>query len=45
MEIVYLLDLFEGKLSLSEVLNTEIPLLTLLKKAKVRLNEDIRNKK
>lgn len=37
------MDLFEGKLSLSEVLNTEIPLLTHLKKAKIKLNEDIRN--
>jgi hypothetical protein len=43
MEIVYLLDIFEGKVSLGEILNTEIPLLNHLKKAKIKLNDDIRN--
>jgi hypothetical protein len=36
-----MLDLFDGKLSLSEILNLEIPLLNHLKKAKQRINEDI----
>jgi hypothetical protein len=44
LEIVYILDLFDGKLSLSEILNLEIPLLNHLKKAKQKINEDINKK-
>jgi hypothetical protein len=44
LEIVYLMDLFEGKLSLSEILNLEIPLLNHLRKAKQKINEEIRKK-
>lgn len=43
MEVVYLLDLFEGKVSLSEILNLEIPLLNHLKEAKLRINKQLRN--
>ena len=44
LEIVYLLELFDGKLSLSEILNLEIPLLNHLRKAKQRINEEIKKK-
>jgi hypothetical protein len=33
-EVVYVLDLFDGKLSLNDVLNTDIPFLNTLKKCK-----------
>lgn len=36
-EIVYTLTLFEGHLSLSEILNTERPFLEDLKAAKIKL--------
>jgi hypothetical protein len=42
--LVYLLDLFDGKLSLSEILNLEIPLLNQLKEAKIRINKEIEEK-
>jgi len=43
-EIVYLLDLFDGKLSLSEILNVEVPLLNQLKIAKVNINRELQEK-
>ena len=33
---MYYLDLFEGRLSLTDILNTEIPLLESLREAKYR---------
>jgi hypothetical protein len=44
LEIVYMLDLFDGKLSLSEILNLEIPLLNHLRKAKQKINDEINKK-
>ena len=42
---VYMLELFGGKLSLTDVLDTDLPLLNQLHDAKVRLLESINNKK
>ena len=44
LEVVYMLDLFDGKLSLSEILNLEIPLLNHLRKAKQKINDEINKK-
>lgn len=44
-ELVYLLDLFDGKLSLSDILNYEIPLLEALKQAKTRSIQSRNEKK
>lgn len=40
-DIVFTMDLFEGRVSLTEILNLEIPLLNHLKKAKIKLNNEI----
>jgi len=40
-EVVGLLEKFKGELSLSDVLNQDIPLLSELSKAKDRLNIEI----
>ena len=40
-DIVSLLDLFQGQLSLSDILNQDIPLIDDLRKAKNRLNGEI----
>ena len=40
-EIVNLLELFQGQLSLNDILNHDIPLINGLKKAKQRLNGEI----
>lgn len=34
-EIVYILDLFDGKISLSDAMNTEIPFLDKLKECRI----------
>lgn len=39
--VVYMLELFGGKLSLTDVLDTEIPLLNQLREAKLRLIEEM----
>jgi hypothetical protein len=44
LEVVYMLDLFDGKLSLSEILNLEIPLLNHLRTAKQKINEEVNRK-
>jgi len=44
LEIVYLLELFDGKLSLTEILNLEIPLLATLRRAKEKINKDVQNR-
>lgn len=38
-DIVYTLDLFDGKLSLTDVMNTPLPFLDKLKDAKYAANE------
>lgn len=40
-EIVTLLELFHGQLSLTDILNQDIPLLNSLKKAKQKMNGEI----
>jgi hypothetical protein len=37
-EIIILLDLFDGKITLSELLETDIPLIHQLRDAKIQLN-------
>ena len=44
-EIVYLLELFGGKLSLTDILQTELPLLAAMRDAKIQLTNDIREQK
>jgi hypothetical protein len=44
-EIVFLLDLFNGSLSLNEILNQDISLLNSLKKSKIKMNNDMKNRK
>jgi hypothetical protein len=41
-EVVLLLDLFAGSLSLNEILNIDIPLLNHLKRSKIKLNNELR---
>jgi hypothetical protein len=41
-EIVFLLDLFNGSLSLNEILNTDISLINQLKNSKIKINNEIR---
>jgi hypothetical protein len=41
-EIVGMLDLFDGKITLGELLNYEIPFLEMLKKSKLKLNKEMR---
>ena len=40
-EIVSLLDLFQGELSLNDVLNQDMIILTKLRESKIRLNEKV----
>lgn len=40
-EMVILLDLFQGQLSLTDILNQDIPLLNALKDAKSKINGEI----
>lgn len=40
-EMVSLLDIFQGQLTLTDVLNQDIPVLNALKEAKIRLNAEI----
>jgi len=44
-EIVYILDLFDGKMTINEILNLEIPLLANLKEAKIRINNELKKTK
>ncbi len=43
---MYLLDLFEGKITVNELINMEMPYLNQLRNAKMKINNDIiKNKK
>jgi hypothetical protein len=44
-EVVYLLDLFDGKITINELLNMEIPYLNQLKNAKIKVNSDLAKRK
>jgi hypothetical protein len=43
-EIIYLLDIFDGKITINELLNLDIPFLTQLKNAKMKINNELRKK-
>jgi hypothetical protein len=43
-EIMYLLDIFDGKITINELLNLDIPFLSQLKDAKIKINNEIRKK-
>lgn len=43
-EIVYLLDIFDGKMTVNELLNLDIPFLNQLKSAKIKINNEINKK-
>jgi len=43
-EIVYILDLFDGKITINELLNLDIPYLNQLKNAKIKINNELRKK-
>lgn len=40
-EINFLLDLFGGKLSLSDILDNDIPLIRLLRDTRISMNEEL----
>ena len=44
-EIVVFLDLFDGKISINEVLDNDIPLLKELRDAKIRINTEVAKKR
>jgi hypothetical protein len=44
-EIVYILDLFDGKITINEMLNMDIPYLNQLKNAKIKINTDLAKRK
>jgi hypothetical protein len=44
-EVVYLLDLFDGKITVNELLNMEISYLNRLKNAKMKINTDLMKRK
>jgi hypothetical protein len=44
-EVVYLLDLFDGKVTVNELLNMDIPYLNQLKNAKIKINSDLAKRK
>jgi hypothetical protein len=44
-EIVYILDLFDGKITVNEMLNMDIPYLNQLKNAKIKINNDLAKRK
>ena len=44
-EVVYLLDLFDGKITVNELLNMDIPYLNQLKDAKMKVNNDLMKRK
>jgi hypothetical protein len=44
-EIVFLVDLFGGSLSVNEILNLDVPLLNIIKKSKIKMNNEIKNRK
>jgi hypothetical protein len=43
-EIMYLLDIFDGKMTVNELLNLDIPFLNQLKNAKMKINNELRKK-
>jgi hypothetical protein len=43
-EIMRLLDLFDGKITVNELLNLDIPFLNQLKNVKIKINNDLRKK-
>jgi uncharacterized protein YfkK (UPF0435 family) len=43
-EIMYLLDIFDGKITINELLNLDIPFLNQLRDAKIKINNEIRKK-
>jgi len=43
-EIMYLLDMFDGKITINELLNLEVPFLNQLRDAKIKINKEIRKK-
>jgi hypothetical protein len=43
-EVVYLLDLFDGKITINELLNLDISYLNQLKNAKIKINNELRKK-
>lgn len=43
-EVMYLLDLFDGKMTINELLNLDMPYLNQLKNAKIKINNDLRKK-
>jgi hypothetical protein len=44
-EVVYLLDLFDGKMTVNELLNMDMPYLSQLKNAKMKINNDLMKRK
>lgn len=44
-EVVYLLDLFDGKVTINELLNMDISYLNRLKNAKMKINADLMKRK
>lgn len=44
-EILYMIEIFDGKLSLTEVMQYEIPFLNNLKAAKMKFNEELKEEK
>jgi uncharacterized protein YfkK (UPF0435 family) len=43
-ELMYLLDVFDGKITINELLNLDIPFLNQLRDAKIKINNEIRKK-
>jgi hypothetical protein len=43
-EVVYLLDLFDGKITINELLNLDISYLNQLKNAKIKINNELRKR-
>jgi hypothetical protein len=44
-EIVNLLEIFDGKVTVNELLNLDIPLLIQLKDAKIKINNELNKRK
>jgi hypothetical protein len=43
-EIMYLLDIFDGKITINELLNLDMPFVNQLRLAKVKMNNEINKK-
>jgi hypothetical protein len=41
---MYLLDLFDGKITINELLNLDTPYLNKLRDAKIKINNELRKK-